>query len=188
MNDELTELAIKYRSDRHPGSKHSYTPYYYELFKPKQKEIKKILEIGVGEGRGLRMWRDYFSNAMVYGAENMPERIFSEERIEVIPCDVTKRENLLELLLRIGTDIDIVIDDASHKPEDQIFTCLTLMQFIKRDVIYIIEDVADPTIVEKLTKYDLEVPSLEPKKTRYDDRLIVVRHKNEVQENLIVKK
>ncbi len=182
--DELTQLAIKYGSDRHPGSKHSYTPYYCKLFSPRRKSIKKILEIGVGEGKGLRMWREFFPNAFVYGAENMPERIFKEERIEVVPCDQTSRENLLELLLTIGTDIDIVIDDASHKPVDQVFTCLTLMQFLGRDVIYIIEDVADPTIVDKLTKYNLEVPELKPKKTRYDDRLIIARHKNESVEDL----
>lgn len=184
MKDELTELAIKYRSDRHPGSKHSYTPYYFNLFSAHRKSIKKILEIGVGEGRGLRMWRDFFPNAFVYGAENMPGRIFQEERIEVIPCDQTNREQLLELLLKIGTDIDFVVEDGSHKPEDQIFTCLTLMQFLKRDVTYIIEDVSDPSIVDKLTQYDLEVPALLPKKERYDDRLVVVRHKNEVEKDL----
>lgn len=184
MNDELTQLAIKYKSDRHPGSKHSYTPYYYNLFSARRKEIKKVLEIGVGEGRGLRMWKDFFPNAFMYGAENMPERVFSEERIEIIPCDQAKKEDLLELLLKIGTDIDIVIDDASHKSEDQVSTCLTLMPHLKRDVIYIIEDVADPTIVSQLTKYNIEVPELRPKKSRYDDRLVVVRHKNEVEEDL----
>lgn len=98
MIDELTEIAIKYGSDRQPWSKHSYTPYYYELFQNRQKSIKKILEIGVGEGKGLRMWQDFFPNAKIYGAEIDPKRIFKKDRIEVIPCDQTKEEDLIDLL------------------------------------------------------------------------------------------
>ena len=177
IKDDLTKLAIKYGTDRHPGSKHSYTPYYYDLFQNKRDSVKKVLEIGAGPGRGLRMWRDFFPNAMIYGADNDQNWIFKETRIEVINCDQSSKKDLMKLTKITGTDFDIVIDDASHKPEDQVLTCLTLMPLLKKDVIYIIEDVADPTITEKLDRYDLEIPSLIPKKTRYDDRLIVVRHK-----------
>ena len=56
MENDLTELchlAIKYGTDRHPLSKHSYTPYYFNLFKDKRQSVKKVLEIGVGNGKNI---------------------------------------------------------------------------------------------------------------------------------------
>ena len=183
--DLLTEIAIKYGSDRQPLSKHSYTPYYFELFKDRIGEIEKILEIGVGsDGAGLRMWRDFFPNANIYGAEIDQNRIFTDGRIQVFYCDQASQNDLMALLDKTGHDLDFVVEDASHKPEDQVFTCLTLMPYLKSDVVYIIEDVADASIVEKLSPYyDVEVPQLIPKKKRYDDRLVVVRHrKNNIRQ------
>lgn len=178
LNDELTALAIKYGSDRQPWSKHSYTPYYYSLFRSRRNSIKKVLEIGVGEGRGLRMWRDFFPNAFVYGADNMQRRIFKDDRIEVIYCDQAKKDDLLNLIKKTGKDIDFVIDDGSHTPEDQIFTCKTLLPLLKRDTIYIIEDVADLTIADKLNEFKVVVPSLKRRRKRYDDNLVVVTKEN----------
>ncbi len=179
MNDDLTILAKKYGTDRHPGSKHSYTPYYSDLFSNERKSIKKVLEIGVGEGPGLRMWRDFFPNAMIYGAEIDDKRIFKDNRIEVIKCDHSSEKNLRELIKKTGADLDFVVEDGSHKPEDQILTCLTLMPLLKDDVIYIIEDVADLNIIKSLTAYEIEVPKLNRRKERYDDWLVVVRKKHE---------
>lgn len=176
MIDPLTEIAIKYGNDRHPWSKHSYTPYYYKLFQNRQKSIKKILEIGVGEGKGLRMWQDFFPNAKIYGAEIDPARIFKQGHIEVIYCDQTKDDDLMALLKKTGTDIDFVVEDASHKPADQVFTCLTLMPHLAKEIIYIIEDVADLSICEKLLSYNLLIPKLERRRQRYDDRLVVVTY------------
>lgn len=177
--DDLTKLAVKYGTDRHPGSKHSYTPYYFELLEGKRQTIKKVLEIGVGEGPGLRMWQDFFPNALIYGAEVDPNRLFEEGRIKVLECDQSKIEDLASVIRQTGADIDFVVEDGSHKPEDQILTCLTLMPLLKEDVIYIIEDVADLNIIKSLTDYNIEVPKLERRKERYDDWLVVVRKKHE---------
>lgn len=178
MKDELTKLAIKYGSDRHPWSKHSYTPYYFQLFDNKRETVKKVLEIGVGEHSGLRMWRDFFPNATIYGAEIEDNRIYNEEGIRVYKCDQASDLDLKKLINEIGSDIDFVVEDASHKPEDQVFTCLTLMPLLDKNIIYIIEDVADPSIVEKIVDYKVEIPQLVKRKKRYDDTLVVVKHKN----------
>lgn len=177
--DDLTKLAVKYGTDRHPGSKHSYTPYYFNLLKAKRQKVKKILEIGVGEGPGLRMWQDFFPNALIYGAEVDPNRIFEQDRIKVLKCDQSNTEDLKNVLRQTGADIDFVFEDGSHKPEDQILTCLTLMPLLNDDVTYIIEDVADLNIIKSLSDYEIEVPKLNRRKERYDDWLVVVRKKHE---------
>src|SRR5689334_235700 len=111
--DKLTEFAIKYKADK--WGKHTYTPFYYRLFKDKQEKVKKVLEIGAGEGASLFMWQDFFPNARIYGADNQDNRIFKKERIEVVKCDQSEGVDLDSLIRKTGTDLDLVIDDGSHK-------------------------------------------------------------------------
>lgn len=172
--DQLTNLAVKYGTDKW-SNKHHYTPVYHELFKDRRNEIKKVLEIGVAEGAGMFMFRDYFPNATIYGAEIEESRIFREDRIEVIKCDQSKHEDLYKLLEKIGDDVDIIFDDGSHKPSDQIFTCDYLLQVMPKNTIYIIEDVSDPSIVKSIKS--LTGCKVEVKKVgrRYDDCLIICK-------------
>ena len=86
------------------------------------------------------------------------------------------------MINRIGSDIDLFIDDGSHVPEHQVSTCLTAMPLLDKDVTYIIEDVRALERVlphlEKHKEYDCEVITY--RNARFDDdRLIIVRHKKE---------
>src|SRR3990167_2622993 len=147
MND-LEELGIKYGTDK--IGKHNYLPVYYDLFKDRRNEVKKVLEIGIGEGAGLFMFRDFFPNATIYGAEIDEKRIFKEERIEVFNFDQGKVVDIYNSI-DILSDMDLVIDDGSHNPLDQIFTCYGIMPFLKAGAIYVIEDVADTNIISILS-------------------------------------
>jgi len=149
---ELCTLAMKYGADKCPQIGHQYTPFYYELFKDKKFSVKKVFEFGVGNkriyscipnyqmGASLRMWRDFFPNAQVYGADIASGSIFKDERLETFRCDEDKEEEIKALIKKIGSDIDIVIDDASHHIHQQMFLFKTLMPLLKKDVIYICED------------------------------------------------
>lgn len=150
--DELTLLADKYGADKSPTINHQYTPFYYELFKDKRNEFKKIVEVGVGNdrifkyiphyqiGASLRMWRDFFPNAMVYGADIEKTSMFKDDRIETILIDERKKEDIMRMLEITGTDIDLFIDDGSHHIDDQWFLLETVMPLLNKGVIYIIED------------------------------------------------
>ena len=142
------------------------------LFKDRRNEVKKVLEIGIGEGAGLFMFRDFFPNATIYGAEIDEKRIFKEERIEVFNFDQGKVVDIYNSI-DILSDMDLVIDDGSHNPLEQIFTCYGIMPFLKKEATYIIEDVADTDIISILsTKYYVEVKEVG---TRYDDRLCIIK-------------
>lgn len=174
--NELSKLAQKYGADK--WGKHSYTPYYWDLFKYKRNDIKNVLEIGAGEGASLRMWRDFFPNADIWGADNQKNRLFQEGVICVLEADQTVVEDLRRLIEVVINDIelDIVIDDGSHNPQDQLFTCMTIMPMLEKRVTYIIEDVADETIFKYLERfYDCTMNKFSE---RYDDRVITIKHKN----------
>ena len=172
--DKLTQLAIKYGTDK--WGKHHYTPVYYDLFKDRREAVRKVVEIGVGEGASLRMWRNFFPNAMTYGAEIDEGRVFTELRIKVIKCNQTSQDDLISLFNETGSNIDLFIDDGSHRPTDQLYTCLEVFPNLNRGAIYVIEDVADTSVLFKLpTRWNCQMVKVGK---RYDDRLIIVRHKN----------
>ena len=190
----LCKLAYKYGTDKCPKIRHGYTPFYYKLFNPKRQKIKKVLEIGIGykrekgkqyegwlHGASLRMWRDFFPNAMIYGVDIREEAMFNDKRIRSFICDQNNEKDLLNLLDKIGRDIDIIIDDGSHIHQHQVFSARILRPLIPRESDYIIEDVTYcNTVKRRLGQFDCEVykcPLLGVPITIHNDRLVVVKMK-----------
>ena len=160
------------------------------MFKDQKDSVRKVLEIGIGhkgnmppirgyvKGASLFMWREFFPNAQVYGADILPELVFKDVRIETFQCDQTKKDDLHELIRKTGSGIDILIDDGSHLAEDQLFTCLTLMPLLNKDVTYCIEDMKDIGIIDKIRDegYEVNYDRFKPK-LGIDDRLVIVKYK-----------
>lgn len=152
IRTELCLLGAKYGADKSPLIGHCYTPFYYEYLKDKRFEIKKVLEIGIGYwrqfkyipnyqmGASLKMWRDFFPNAQIHGADIAKEAMFTDERITTHYCDETKAEDIIKLVDEVGTDVDLVIDDAMHHIHNQVFLLDTLMPLLQKSVIYVVED------------------------------------------------
>lgn len=191
----LCELAYKYRTDKCPQIRHSYTLFYHELFKDRRNEIKKVFEMGIGfpkvmahverkigqphvTGASLFMWRDYFPNAMVYGADWDARAMTSGERVKTFICDERYPEDIKAVIRQTGNDIDVFIDDGAHECHFQIFLAKTILPLLKKDVIYIIEDSFSVKRIVKELKalgYECEVPKLE--RIGYRENLIIVKNK-----------
>src|SRR3990167_2833604 len=204
---ELCKIAYKYGTDKCPQIKHSYTPVYYEMFKDKRDSIKKVLEMGIGyyktmtevaviydrglkryyqKGASLKMWRDFFPNAQIYGADIAPETMFEDERIKTFVCDERKEEDIVKLVGQTGMDIDIFIDDGSHQWQHQAYLAKTILPLLKKDVVYVIEDVGFPQhIMDALKDYECSIPRLpytlykvgRIKNKIPKDRLMIVKNK-----------
>ena len=101
----LFELVEKYGTDK-TLSKYTYT--YDTLFEKIKDSTTSILEIGLGTldptmpssfkgntihfehykpGGSLRVWRDFFPNAQVYGVDIAKDCMFKEERIKTFLFD-----------------------------------------------------------------------------------------------------
>ena len=138
----LEELAIKYNTDKH--NIHKYMDKYKELFKPIKDEVKTVLELGILGGGSLRMWRDYFPNAIIYGLDCNPNDMFTEPRIKTY---IGRQENIRDLetvcySMRHPT-IDIIIDDCSHLFSAQMISFGYLIHKLKEGGYYIIEDMIE---------------------------------------------
>jgi len=154
MND-LTELAAIYGTNkgfpREGKTWHHYTGAYHSLLSPVRDKIEVVVEVGVHRGASLRMWRDYFPNAKVWGVDNGSGCPIEEIKAMAVSCsDVPLceeiRVNLVfgeqaneEVLAKLPTRIDLVVDDGSHAPNDFLATLKVL--FPRTNLMYIIEDV-----------------------------------------------
>lgn len=182
---ELCDIAFKYGTDKCPQTKHHFTEFYYEMFRDRRKEIKKVVEIGIGclaprfiKGASLYMWRDFFPKAKIYGVDIRSDlMIHGEKRIETFCYDQTVKSDLKELIMIIGGDIDIFIDDGAHEPETQAFTCRTVMPLLD-DPFYFIEDAAYLDPAKQLPEYSYKSLIRSGRKYK-DDRLILIRKRNE---------
>lgn len=157
----LTELAQKYNSDKLHA--HSYLPFYEEWLEPRLGRIRKMVEIGIGyrdlmtpfvpeytPASGLQMWREYFPiETKIWVVDISLEAISEAIKLNLANVAVLKRDqsrisDLHELITSTGGELDLVIDDGSHEVEHQILTAKTLMPYVARGGVYVIEDVRDP--------------------------------------------
>lgn len=147
----------------------------YEDMKHVDAVFDPILNRHYEKGASLKMWKEFFPKAHIYGADNAPETMFKEQRITTILCDETKEEDIKALVKKTGSDIDIFIDDGSHKMEHQIYLCKTILPLLRKDVVYIIEDVAFPNHIKTaLSQYHIHTARIPSKFKK--SRLLVVRN------------
>jgi hypothetical protein len=169
----LCDIANKYGTDKCPTHRglrpgHSYTPFYEHIFK--HLKVRSLLEIGIERGASLRMWRDYFPEAEIRGLDIDSANLITEERIQSALWDATVKFDWL------GVNYDIIIDDGSHRADDQIKAFHNLFSILSPNGIYVIEDV--PETNAEYVQAGLGVPSLRvdfrPDFPSKDDRIIVV--------------
>lgn len=184
----LCELACRYGTDKAPQLRtypvlpnmalpsHCYTPTYHELFKDRREQVTRVLEIGIYEWGGLRMWRDYFPNAMIFGFDNQREFLHDEERIKTFECDVTDDESIRRAIAKAGGNMDLIVDDASHVPSDQVRAANELMFSLAIDGIYVIEDVGHPQdVLPGLKHWNMMIEFHENEMKNHDDRMVIIR-------------
>jgi hypothetical protein len=117
------------------------------LFKNRRNENLKIAELGILEGGSLLMWKEYFPNAEIYGFEynnnliNNFKQKFNNDRVTLSNIDVTKKDSIITAFSKLNILFDIIIEDTTHKFEDQIKVIENTYQYLKPGGILIIEDI-----------------------------------------------
>ena len=151
----LCELGKKYDTDKSSQRNnvtnirhcHPYTLFYDGLFRDKKNENLKIAELGILDGGSLLMWREYFTNAQIYGFEYDEKLIhnfkskFNNDRITLIDIDVRSKDSIIKGFEELNTLYDVIIEDTTHQFEDQIRVIENAYQYLKPGGILIIEDI-----------------------------------------------
>ena len=120
---------------------HHYIPIYNDYFSNFKGKKVRFLEIGVGKGGSLKMWRKYFGNdAIIFGVDINPEcKKFSTDTEQIRIGSQTNKIFLKEVIEEMG-GVDIILDDGSHHMEHIPETLKFLFPQLNYDGIYMIED------------------------------------------------
>ena len=131
----LHDLGLAYDTDK--ATFHEYTKFYQTHFDAVRYSTKTILEIGVKWGASLFMWRDYFVNAQIYGADKEDVSHFKSDRIEIFQLD----QESVDELRTLPTQLDVIIDDGGHTMLQQQTTLKILLpENLRSGGIYVLED------------------------------------------------
>lgn len=161
---------------------HTYSTVYHNLFDHCKENINLVFECGIGTndinirsnmtasskpGASLRVWKNYFPKAQIYGADIDDKILFQEERIFTFQVDQLNSLSIEKMWSNINkSNFDLIVDDGLHTSEAGFNLFLNSFEKLRSGGIYIIEDVhysylRDLTI--KLNNYKPEVIILQNK-------------------------
>ena len=163
----LSQLCDKYGSDKgaikssdhpYPWPPHTYTDFVNSRFWRCRETVKRVFECGLGTnnpnvpstmgpkgkpGASLRVWRDYFPNAEIFGADVDQSILFTEPRIRTFHVDQTSPSSIERMWNEIGVaDFDLMIDDGLHTFDAGRSLFENSIAQLSQTGQYIIEDVA----------------------------------------------
>lgn len=157
-----------------PWRPHTYADVYELLFRPRRLEARNVLECGIGTndptlpsnmsatgrpGASLRVWRDYFPVATVFGVDIDDKTLFDEERIRTALVDQRDPQSFRHFWDSVGTPFfDIIIDDGLHEFEANKAFFEAASTALAPEGIFIIED-CEPETVERFRDYFLDSPT-----------------------------
>jgi len=119
----------------------NYFEIYDVLFKKFENKKITIVEVGVGNGGSLFMWKSFFKdNARVIGVELNPEaKSLEEHGFEIFIGDQADPIFWKEFFSKVG-NVDIFLDDGGHRNLQQITSLVESVENINHDGMIIIED------------------------------------------------
>jgi len=130
------------------GGWRGYNRVYSKYIGHLRKEPLKIMEIGANHGYGLLAWARYFPNSTIFSletelkyAKQHNEMLLKHEeytRVKINYLNSTEPYTWVQL----DEMYDIIIDDGSHKPEDQVRTLRFAWPYLKNGGFYFIEDIS----------------------------------------------
>ena len=175
---QLQNLHLKYDTDK--GTAHSYIDTYDKLFAKFQKQPINFLEIGALTCGSLKMFHEYFTQAIIWGVDdwsqktnhygqdlnqlNIDQSKIIEDvtdnytRIKLVTCNSLNKQQVAKEFQ--NTQFQIIIDDGDHNHFSQLTTFSNFYPFWDSNGVYIIEDVNEPNLLIQGLEYYKTINSL----------------------------
>lgn len=169
---DMNSFAQKYGTDKgglkpSESSIHRYTDFYHILFSGRREEIKSILEFGIGSideevpsnmgpdgrpGASLRMWKEFFPNADIFGVDIDPKTLIHEERIQTRILDQLDSNQLSDFSKEMNREWDLIIDDGLHSQISILNTISAAIDYLSNTGYLIVEDL-DESLIHALHEW-----------------------------------
>jgi hypothetical protein len=145
----MNELQNYYFNNKNKKCSVNKWHHYFNIYEKHLNRYKGknpiILEIGVAYGGSLEMWNHYFGGqCTIYGIDINPEclkykNILNADNINILLGN-QEDTNFWDNFIKDAPMFDIVIDDGGHTMKGQITTFEKIYDKIKKDGIYLCED------------------------------------------------
>ena len=187
----LSSLIVKFRAfDNKDGTDkdtiHSYIETYEKVFAPLRDRARNVLEIGIYSGAFLEILADYFENANIHGIDidlNNLRFGIDNPRIHISEMNGTDPNSIKKLGVNY---YDLIIEDGSHIPNEQVATFHNFASLVGPRGIYIMEDINSRTLtalrpriaqIANINNMDFEIIDLRYVKGRHDDICMIAMKK-----------
>jgi len=119
-----------------------YFDIYERHFSRFRGRAVNVLELGVYSGGSLQMWEKYFgSHCQILGVDIEPDcKAYESDCVKVFIGNQGDRTFWGRFREQVP-NLDIVIDDCSHQPEDQIVSFEELFPHLRSGGVYLCEDI-----------------------------------------------
>ena len=177
---------------------HCYAEVYDILFEAIQSKAQNVLEVGIDKGGSILLWKNYFSNAAIYGIDCNQEGCINRDVLQHLAND-DKVELLLNLnaydtlaidmihciskssFFQPNPKFDVIIDDGPHTVDSQKKFIELYSSLLSENGILIIEDIQSidycdelfDTVPDELKQY-VQIYDLRNAKGQYDDILFMI--------------
>ena len=182
----LTKYIARYASSNNlegtdKTTLHAYGDTYDSVFSGFQGRAPRILEIGVLSGAFLQALSEYLPDAHIDGLDISLGCVrYRNDRIRYIQHDA----NQPSALALLAPTYDVIIEDSSHVPDDQVRMLDLYAPLLGPGGTYIIEDIAGDSLADLQVRVPelaekhgltLEWRDLRHEKQRFDDILAILR-------------
>jgi hypothetical protein len=135
--DKFKKIGLKYGTDK--VSSHRYHEVYPEIFEKLSGKVINLFEIGIDEGKSLKLWKEFEPNSNIFGMD-IDFEIMNDD-VKIFKGDQSNIEDLNRIIQQIP-ECNIIIDDGCHIPNVQIKTFNHLFKNLLSDGgFYVIEDI-----------------------------------------------
>ncbi len=157
---ELLDIARRSGATKfgHPHYAETYARYFGGV----RGQVRRVLELGVGDGQSLAAWEAWFPEAQVFGIDDYSEHARGSQEVKSPAEEVRRRgspwvvysdrsrvylggqddeEAVAAVARESGLPFDLVVDDAGHDPERQWASLLLLFPHVRPGGCHVVEDV-----------------------------------------------
>jgi len=137
----LNTIAISKGTDK-SSEIHNYCVKYEKWLPFNRLEPLSILEIGVLGGASLATWREYYPSSIIVGIDIDPSCKQYEDPSNRIFIEIGSQDDIdfLESVAQKWGPFDMILDDGSHVNRHVITSFNHLIDYVKPECVYVIED------------------------------------------------
>jgi len=150
VNSELCKLGKFHSTDKSPFNellhRHPYTPIYSLIFSTIKNKKINFAEIGILNNSSIRMWRDFFPYAKIFGFD-FDDSLISNAKKDKLKqvfykkINVKKTNSIKKTFKSCNHTFDVIIDDSTHNFYDQVRIIKETTKYLNSGGFLIIEDI-----------------------------------------------